>query len=443
MEQKDDSKTYKLLVNCSLALLILFNRRRIGDVQFLKIGDYKKDQRSNSVPEFENALSKTERMLTTKYKRVLNSGKGSRAVVILFPEILQNYVNILLNNREKYIPSDNDYVFAIPGSSIPWGKGDVAIRSLASKMNLENPHVMTSNKLRKHIATVMQILSLSKDEARQFSQFMGHTEKTHQEFYELPVDIYQTAKVSKILLMMEKGTIPVDYKGKSLAEINFDLNLEYAEENNDADDDGEILLNNSVHVTSEEMFESAGPSNNHFVRKENKKIESSTEIENDGLYDLSNKRTARIPKRRTIATKPDSDTDESSDDDIGSLAVKPISKNMKGPKSINKKEARIPKRRTIDTKTDSDTDISSDDDISSIAEKPISKKKRGPKTITKKGWTTAEVEALQSEFGSSIRKKVYSTGQQIKDFILKKNISRTVTVIKSKLQHLMKLGNKN
>jgi hypothetical protein len=43
---------------------------------------------------------------------------------------------------------------------------------------------MTSNKLRKHIATVMQILSLSKDEAKQFSQFVGHTEKTHQEFYE-------------------------------------------------------------------------------------------------------------------------------------------------------------------------------------------------------------------------------------------------------------------
>jgi hypothetical protein len=183
-EQKDDIKTYKLLVNCTLALLILFNRRRIGDVQFLKIEDYKKDQRSNCAQEFENALSKTERMLTTKYKRVLNSGKGSRAVVILLPEILQNYVNILLNNKEKYIPRDNDYVFAIPGSSIPWGKGDVAIRSLAKKMNLENPHVMTSNKLRKHIATVMQILSLSKDEAKQFSQFMGHTEKTHQEFYE-------------------------------------------------------------------------------------------------------------------------------------------------------------------------------------------------------------------------------------------------------------------
>jgi hypothetical protein len=51
--------------------------------------------------------------------------------------------------------------------------------------------------------------------------------------FRLPADIYQTAKVSKLLLMMEKGTIPAEYKGKSLGEINFDINLEYAEENND------------------------------------------------------------------------------------------------------------------------------------------------------------------------------------------------------------------
>lgn len=48
--------------------------------------------------------------------------------------------------------------------------------------------------------------------------------------YRLPIDIYQTAKVSKLLLMMEKGSIPLEYKGKSLAEINFDVNLEYPEE---------------------------------------------------------------------------------------------------------------------------------------------------------------------------------------------------------------------
>lgn len=30
--------------------------------------------------------------------------------------------------------------------------------------------------------------------------------------------------------MMEKGSVPAEYKGKSLTEINFDLNLEFAVE---------------------------------------------------------------------------------------------------------------------------------------------------------------------------------------------------------------------
>ncbi|KAK9718019.1 hypothetical protein QE152_g23423 [Popillia japonica] len=46
-----------------------------------------------------------------------------------------------------------------------------------------------------------------------------------------PVDLYQTAKVSKLLLMMEQGSIPLEYKGKSLSEINIDPNVEYAIEN--------------------------------------------------------------------------------------------------------------------------------------------------------------------------------------------------------------------
>lgn len=45
----------------------------------------------------------------------------------------------------------------------------------------------------------------------------------------LPVDIYQTAKVSKLLLMMEKGDVPVEYAGKSLDEIDIDPHLLYAE----------------------------------------------------------------------------------------------------------------------------------------------------------------------------------------------------------------------
>lgn len=183
LEQKDTVKDYKLLTNACLALLIMFNRRRIGDVQYLKLDEYNKDQRTDFT-DFNNALTEAEKVLTNKYKRILTIGKGSRGVVILVPQVLQEHIKVLLENRGKHIKSENQYVFAVPGSKIPWGKGDVAIRSLTNQMKLENPYAISSNKLRKHIATVMQILSLSKDEIKQFAQFMGHTEKTHREFYE-------------------------------------------------------------------------------------------------------------------------------------------------------------------------------------------------------------------------------------------------------------------
>ena len=73
--QPMDVKSYKILVECILALTILFNRRRIGDVQYLKICDYKSEQHSNYT-DFENAISETEKILAQKYRRILNSGKG-------------------------------------------------------------------------------------------------------------------------------------------------------------------------------------------------------------------------------------------------------------------------------------------------------------------------------------------------------------------------------
>ncbi|KAI4463225.1 hypothetical protein MML48_4g00006583 [Holotrichia oblita] len=225
-EEKDDIKTYTLLVNCTLALLIVFNRRRIGDVQFLKIADYEKDHRSNFV-DFENALTKTEKMLATKYKRVLNSGKGSRAVVLLIPENLQNYFDLLLTKREKYISAENDYL-CICGS----GK--------------------------------------------------------------LPVDIYQTARVSKLLLMVEKG-IPIEHKGKSLADINFNINLEYAEESDD-DDNGVIPLSKNLHVNPEETLELIA--NDQPERKDNNKTSSADSSEADEMVFLGKKRSQN--KRRKM-----------------------------------------------------------------------------------------------------------------------------------------------
>lgn len=80
------------------------------------------------------------------------------------------------------MPTENPYLFGCPGTT-KWTRGDVVIKKCAEKANLQNPAQISSNKLRKQIATVMQILNLIKGELDQFAQFMGHTEKTHNEYY--------------------------------------------------------------------------------------------------------------------------------------------------------------------------------------------------------------------------------------------------------------------
>ncbi|CAH1957419.1 unnamed protein product [Acanthoscelides obtectus] len=56
----------------------------------------------------------------------------------------------------------------------------------------------------------------------QLSKFMGHTLKTHCDFYRLSDSLFQTAKISKLLLLATEGGLE-KYKGMPLDEISIDL----------------------------------------------------------------------------------------------------------------------------------------------------------------------------------------------------------------------------
>lgn len=124
--------------------------------------------------ECENALTETEKVLAKYYKRFVTGGKGTRPIAILLPAKLQEYINIFIDIRMSHdmVPNENPYLFACPGTT-KWTRGDVVIRNFAEKAGLEHSSQISSNKLRKQIATVMQILNLSSDELDQFTQFHG------------------------------------------------------------------------------------------------------------------------------------------------------------------------------------------------------------------------------------------------------------------------------
>ncbi|KAJ8941089.1 hypothetical protein NQ314_010494 [Rhamnusium bicolor] len=140
-----------------------------------------------------------------------------------FSKKTQRYIKSLQNIRQttNIVPDTNPYLFANPGIENKWIRGDYIIRMLAKKCGAKHPVLLTSTKFRKHIATTLQLMNMGADEMEQVATFMGHTKKTHAQFYRLPQDIYQTAKVVKVLLLLEKGK-GKEFHGKNLEEINLD-----------------------------------------------------------------------------------------------------------------------------------------------------------------------------------------------------------------------------
>ncbi|KAK7597974.1 hypothetical protein V9T40_014930 [Parthenolecanium corni] len=157
---ESDEKAYRNLVESTLSLIILFNRRRIGDVQYVYLESYYKNFSTNNAEECLKALSPTEKALTKYYKRIVTGGKGSRPVVILLPKNLQRYVEFMIKIRKTgMVPSENPYLFALPKAADRWIPAQKVRSKFSKNADLENPSTITSNKLRKQIASIMQILN--------------------------------------------------------------------------------------------------------------------------------------------------------------------------------------------------------------------------------------------------------------------------------------------
>lgn len=76
-----------------------------------------------------------------------------------------------------------------------------------------------------------QILNLKEHEMNRLAAFMGHDIRIHREFYRMSDDTVHLAKISKLFLAFESGKIS-DYNGKSLDEINLDIDI-----TNESEDD--------------------------------------------------------------------------------------------------------------------------------------------------------------------------------------------------------------
>nr|CAI5821399.1 unnamed protein product [Callosobruchus analis] len=160
---------------------------------------------STNYEEFSDAITPAEKLLLKNFKRVVTRGKRGRGVPVLISRDVQDHIKILLQARPEFINKKNLFLFANPNSESQPIVGYKVVQKHARMCGAKNPHALTSTRLRKHLATLTQLFSMTESDIEQLATFMGHTVDIHKHVYRLPDDVYQTAKIAKLLMLMEKG----------------------------------------------------------------------------------------------------------------------------------------------------------------------------------------------------------------------------------------------
>lgn len=226
-DNENDLSAYRNLLDGIFCTVMIFNKRRVGELQRMTSAAFLENHGLITSSEFEKVLSNSEKILYRSLKRIVIRGKRGRGVPVLFDQKTTDCTTFLLSVRNNFNLENNPFLFGMPGTVNPIS-GYVVMRKhalIALKGDKSRASLLTSTRLRKQLATITQIFKMTKDELEQLAKFMGHTEKTHAEFYRLPDDVYQTAKVSKLLLLSSNSVLFNRYKGKPLSEIEIDDSL--------------------------------------------------------------------------------------------------------------------------------------------------------------------------------------------------------------------------
>ncbi|KAK0148530.1 hypothetical protein N1851_011137 [Merluccius polli] len=220
LESEASSQNWASLAKVTLAQVILFNRRREGEVSKMSLSAFTSRDTSAPHEDVNLALSELEKKLCHHFTRIEMRGKRGRKVAVLLSPVMQEALNMLHQKRKECGVHQRKHVFARPGVMSHY-RGSDCIRQYVQLCDVKNPLSLTSTRLRKHMATLFNVLNLQETELDQLAEFMGHDIRVQRQFHRLLEGTLQLVKISKILMAMEQGRL-ADFQGKNLEEINID-----------------------------------------------------------------------------------------------------------------------------------------------------------------------------------------------------------------------------
>ncbi len=95
------------------------------------------------------------------------------------------------------------------------------IRQIAQSCGAKTPSDVILHQTEEAHGHMSKVLNLKDNEMDDLADFLGHDIRVHRQYYRLPEGTLQLAKISKILMAMERGQMS-EFKGKNLDEIQID-----------------------------------------------------------------------------------------------------------------------------------------------------------------------------------------------------------------------------
>ena len=146
-------------------------------------------------------------------------GKRKRRVPILFTEEMSKGVDRLLGSRKAIGVSElNLYLFprATKGSFNSVKAWDVINDITESCPGLQKPELINSTKVRKEVATVLQLLDMNEAELSWVTDHLGHSKDVHKTWYRQEASTVELTHVAQLLMAKDRGD---SFRNKQMSEI--------------------------------------------------------------------------------------------------------------------------------------------------------------------------------------------------------------------------------
>lgn len=161
------SETYAALSKVLLGRVILFNRRKPGEVSGLKLEEFLSRKMYDGHHYTGVSLSDLERTMCRFFTRIEIRGTCGRIIPVLLKQSFVLGLELLVKNRETCgVPAENPFLFARP-SALTAYSGSTILQSYVKDCGAEAPETLTTAKIRMHFAAMLQMLNLDENEANQ------------------------------------------------------------------------------------------------------------------------------------------------------------------------------------------------------------------------------------------------------------------------------------